>query len=312
MRDDSDEDRTASLMTPARLAQLQVRPKPAASPAAWLDQMAADAGSGHVLRLIELRQQLEAQLRESALRGVTGACQALHDTLEKIDFSLLQPRGWLARATGKGKEAAAGFLAQHERAGRAGEDLADEVRELQRRQQTQGTAGERTLLEFGVEVRAIEKLMDQGARWLQDMRNQLKARQAQGGDAAAQQQMDQDAARCELLVARLKQLRTVHDAAREAAERCKATAGRRSALLASLQRLLDEPCKAGRQQLEALAEQATATGSASEGVDRARRAQQELQSALRQALQDCGALQVQEQAAADVLAGLQAPLRASA
>jgi hypothetical protein len=312
MRDPSDEDRTASLMTPAKLAQLQVRPRPAASPAAWLDQMAADAGSGHVRRLIELRQQLEGQLRERDPQSVLSACQALHDALAKLDFSLLQPRGWLARATGKGKEAAGGFLEQHERVGRAAEDLADEVREWQRKQQLQGTATDRTLVEFEVEVRAIEKIMDQGARWLQDMRNQLKSRQAQGADTAAQQQIEQDAARCELLVVRLKQLRIAHGAAQEAAERCKATAGRRSSLLASLQRLLEEAWKSGRQKLDAVAEQAIASGAASDGVDAARRAQQDVQSALQQAVQECEALRVQEQAAADVLAGLQPALQATA
>ena len=38
----ADPDRTASLMTPSKLAQIQ--PRSAASPAAWLSQMAADAG----------------------------------------------------------------------------------------------------------------------------------------------------------------------------------------------------------------------------------------------------------------------------
>jgi CHASE3 domain sensor protein len=161
-------------------------------------------------------------------------------------------------------------------------------------------------------VRALEKIMDQGARWLQDMRNQLKARQAQGADAAAQQQIAQDAARCDLLVARLKQLRIAHGAALEAAERCKGTAGRRSGLLASLQRLLEEVWKSGRQKLEAVAEQAIATGAATDGVDAARRTQQELQSALQQAVRDCEALQAQEQAAADVMTGLQPQLQAAA
>ena len=51
-----DFDRTASLMTPAKLAES--RPKVAASPAAWLDQMAADAGHQHVRRLAELALHL--------------------------------------------------------------------------------------------------------------------------------------------------------------------------------------------------------------------------------------------------------------
>ena len=309
MRDHSDDDRTASLMTPAKLAQLKVRPAPAASPSAWLDQMAADAGSGHVRRLADLRQQLESQLRERELRGVAAACQGLHDALARLDFALLEPKGWLARATGKGKEAVAGFAAQHERVHGAADDLADEVRGLQRKQQAQAGAIDRTLVEFEVEVRAIEKIMDQGARWLQDMRSQLKTREAQGGDAA---QIRQDNARCELLVARLKLLRAANTAALEAVQRCKDAAGRRAALVESLQKLVDEDWKAGRKKLDAVADQAGAGGAAPEGMDRARRARQDLQAALQQAGQDCGSVQVQDQAAADVLAGLQAPLQATA
>jgi hypothetical protein len=312
MPDHSDDDRTASLMTPAKLAQLKVRPAPAASPAAWLDQMAADAGSGHVRRLLELRQQLEAQMRDREVRAIATACHALHEAVDKLDFALLAPIGWLAGAACKGKQAAATYLAQHERVIRAAEDLADEARGLQRKQQAQATATERLLMEFGVEIRALEKIMDQGARWLQDMRNQLKTRQAQGGDAAVQEQIRQDTARCEVLVGRLKQLRAANSAAQEAAERSKGAASRRASLLEYVQQLLDKEWKGSRPSLDALAEQATASGSATEGVDRARRAQQELRSALQQAGQDCSTLQSQEQAATDMLAGLQVPLQAAA
>jgi hypothetical protein len=309
-----DTDRTASLMTPARLAQLKVRPPAATSPAAWLDQMAADAGSGHVRRLVDLRQQLETVIRgrEGDLRTVAAGCQALHDALHGVDYELVQRKGWFARATGKGKEAAAGFAAQHERVLRAAEDLADEVRKVQKQQQAQGQAVDRGLLELGVEARAIEKIMDQGARWLQDMRTALKTRQAEGGDLAVQQQIQEDDARCELLVARLKLLRAASAATQQAIERCKGAVGRRSSLLASLQQLLEGEWKSGQQKMTAVAEQVAAGGSASEGVDRARRAQQALQSALQQAGQDCGAVQAEEQAAADELAAVQVPLQAAA
>ena len=312
MPDHSDEDRTASLMTPAKLAQLKLRPTPAASPAAWLDQMAADAGSGHVWRLLDLHKQLEAQLRDPDVRGAARTCEALHEALEQMDFALLEPKGWLARATGKGKEAAAGFVAQWERASRFAEDLADEVRDLQRRQQAQGAAFDRSLLEFGVEVRAVEKIMEQGARWLQDMRNQLKTRQAAGGDQAFQDQIQQDNARCELLVERLKTLRTSNSAAQDVAERCKSAASRRAGVVESLQRLLENDWKAAKPKVDAVSEQAVATGSAREGVEAARRARKDLQSALQQVGQDCAKLQTHEQAASDMLAGLQVALQAAA
>jgi hypothetical protein len=309
---DQDDDRTASLMTPAKLAQLAVRPRPAASPGAFLDQMAADAGSGHVRRLLDLRRQLEVQVQEADGAAVAAAANALVEALDQLDFSQVEPRGWLARATGKGKEAAAGFAAQYDRILKAGEDLADEVRALQRKQQAQGAAVDRSLVEVDVEVRAIEKIMDQGARWLQDMRAQLKSREAEGGDTGVQQQIREDTARCELLVARLKLLRTAVSATQQAVEKCKGLAARRTALQESLQQVQDTEWKSWEKRLAPVAEQAIASGEAGEGVDGARAAQQELHSAVQQAAQDCEALQVQGQAAAAELAALQAPLQAAA
>lgn len=308
----SDDDRTASLMTPAKLAQLKARP-PAASPAAWLDQMAADAGSGHVRRLLELRQKLEAIVRgrEGEFRTVAASCSALDDALERLDFSLAQPKGWLARATGKGKEAAASFQSQFQKVQKAGEDLADEVQAATKAQSVQGSNVDRMVLEFEAEVRAIEKIMEQGTRWLQDMRNQLKTRQAQGGDAAAQQQIRQDEARCELLVNRLKLLRGVTTATLAGLERCKGMVARRVALLASLQQLLDTEWKSARQRIAPVAEDVASSGAADEGVERAQRSRAALQAALQQAGQDCASVQALHQAAGDELAGLQGPLQAA-
>ena len=311
---ESDDDRTASLMTPAKLAQLKVRPAPAASPAAWLDQMAADAGSGHVRRLMDLRQQLEAQVRgrEGDFRPPAEACQALQDALAQLDFSLLEPKGWLARATGKGKGAAAAFATQHGKVHSAGEDLADEMRALQKRLAAKGNALDRLLLEVDAEVRALDKIMDQGASWLQDMRNQLKTRQAAAVDAAARKQVQEDGARCELLVARLKVLRTVTTATQQAMERCKAATAGRANVLASLQQLVDEDWKSGQQKLASLARKVEDDGSATEGVERAARARDSVQAALQQAAQDCANVQALDQGAADEVAGLQAALQSAA
>jgi len=310
---ESDDDRTASLMTPAKLAQLKVRPAPAASPAAWLDQMASDAGSGHVRRLMDLRQQLEALVRgrEGDFRAVASGSQALQDALASLDFDLVQPKGWLARATGKGKEATAAFAAQHRQVHKAGDDLADELRELQKKQAVQASATDRMVLEIEAEARALEKIMDQGARWLQDMRNQLKARQAQGGDAAALQQIAQDNARCELLVTRLKLLRAVNAAAQQALERCKGSTARRAGVLASLQQLVEGEWKTASVRIDRVAEEAGGA-TAPDGVDKTRKAVEAARSALQQAAQDCVAAQAGEQAAADELAAFKVPLDAAA
>jgi hypothetical protein len=309
---DESSDRTASLMTPARLAQLKVRTSAPPGPAAWLDQLAADAGSGHVRRLADLRGQLEAQARDRSYRAVQATLEALAGALQQVDFALLQPKGWLARATGKGKEAGAGFRAQVDRVLRAAEEVKEEAQALQRKQQAQGGATDRTLLEFDVEVKAIEKIIDQGARWLQDMRNQLKEREAKAaGQPAALQRMQQDAARCELLVARLKLLRAAASAAQQAGERCKATATRRATLVESLQQALAGEWTTWQQRLAPIADEAADKGAATEGVDRARTVHQELLACAKQVAQDCTQLQAQERALADELVTLQAPLQAA-
>jgi len=305
---DSDDDRTASLMTPARLAQLKARPQAAASPAAWLDQLAADAGSGHIRRLGDLRSQLEAVARERRYDGVGAALAELAAAVGALDFALAEPKGWLARATGKGKEAAAGFVSQYERAVRKGEDLADQLRALQKKAQAQASTTDRTLMECEVEIRAIEKIMDQGARWLQDMRGQLKAREAQADDAAARQQLADDERRCDLLVNRLKQLRAASSAASRAVERCRAMERSRASVLASLQQAHDGDWQACQARLARVAEEARASGAADK-LDKARRMQSELQATLEQAGRDCRGLDGQERLLLEELAALQQPLR---
>jgi HPt (histidine-containing phosphotransfer) domain-containing protein len=309
MKDD-DADRTASLMTPARLAQLRMKPaKPAASPTAYLDQLAADAGSGHVRRLVELRAQLEQQARERNYNGVAGALEAVGGEVSKLDFALLQPKGWLARAAGKGKAEGAGFAAQVGRIGRRLEDLAEEFQELQKRHAALSAVTERTLVEFDVEERAIDRIIDQGARWLQDMRAQLKTRQFSGPDAEAQKAIDEDNKRCELLVARLKSLGFSRSAAQHAKERVTLTVGKREGALAALQQMMDGEVKTWRARLLRMAEEAEAGATGLAGLDAARGAHEELERAIKQASRDCNQLQFYEKDLVDELAALEKPLQ---
>ncbi len=308
-----DSDQTAALMTPARLAQLRMKPAvPGATPTAWLDQLAADAGSANVWRLVDLRKQLELQARERNYSAAAAALEALAGELPQLDFALLQPKGWLARATGKGKEEGAGFYAQYERVARAIDALGDAVHELVKQDQAQSSVTERTLVEFEVEERALDKIVDQGARWLQDMRGQLKSRQFSGPDAAAQKQIDEDTKRCELLVARLKRLGYARAAAQHAKERVNTTAGKRAGTLGVLQNLLAEEARAWQSRLKPLAEEAADGVTATQGLDAARGTHEELERALKQASRDCKQLQFYEKDLVDELAALEKPLKEAA
>lgn len=301
-----DDDRTASLMTPAKLAQL--KPKAAVTPAAWLDQLASDAGVLHVRRLAELRGQLETQAGSRNPAKAAAALDGMGEALQEMDFGLLQSsRGWLARATGKARTAGAEFGQQYERCTQAGATLKEEVKALQARQQAQASATERTLVEFEVEWRALEKILDQGARWLQDMRNQLKTRQP--ADEAGRRQLHEDAARCELLLVRLKALRAVSTAAQQAHEQARASTTRGTAVLQSLQELAGPQYKAWETAVAPLA--AGAANPPQRELERGTEAHKELRKAAEHAAGSCAQLREQEQALGASLSALGEQLRAA-
>lgn len=216
-----DHDRTASIMTPAKLAQ--VRPKAAVNPAAWLDQMATDAGHQHVERLGELRATLEKQSAGRNLTPLGADLNRVAETLPRLDFGLLQNRGLLARLSGKSKNAGAAFGAQFEQIDSSLKALLAQTRNLQKEYADQSNRTDLTLLELEVEYRAIEKVIDQGARWLHDMRTQLKTREAASPTEAERLKIREDAVRCELLVTRLKALRAIASAAQQSHQQAQGT-----------------------------------------------------------------------------------------
>jgi hypothetical protein len=297
-----DSDRTASLMTPAKLAQVQ--PKAASSPAAWLSQMAADAGHAHVRRLVELRQQLQVQSLQRDVSPLVAELTRLAKALPEFDLRLLKPRGWWERLSGKGRSAGAEFVSQFDRIDEVTRALAAQVQAVQRKQQEQAGSGERTLVEVEVEFRALDKIMDQGARWLQDMRNQIKTREAAPTDAAGQQQIREDTARCEVLVERLKALRGVSAAAQQSHQQAHGAVARRAALLQTMQQALASDVKAWRTRMSNLASGATAETARTTSLDGAQETHRELQLCVKQVLADCGQLQAQEKALAESLGAL--------
>jgi hypothetical protein len=305
----SQEDRTASLMTPAKLAQL--KPRPAASPAAWLDQMASDAGHMHVARLTELAARLQDQARERSGQALDAAVGALAAALDQLRFDLAQPQGLLARVTGKGRSAGAQFAAQQEAAAAAARNLAAHVKALSVQQAAQEGLGERTLVELEVEFRAIDKIIDQGARWLQAMRNQLRTRQAQPQDANAEQAAREDTARCELLVVRLKLLRAASSAAQAVHEAARDAAARRQALLRMLQHAAAADLATWQSRTGELAGAAAEGRPADKALEAAAAAHRELQLLMRQVQADAQQSRIQEDRLAQALAELSIRLEAA-
>jgi hypothetical protein len=300
-----DPDRTASLMTPAKLAQ--VKPKAAPTPAAWLDQMALDAGHAHVRRIAELQEDLHSQEQDYS-SVVSGELARLAQVLPLLDFGLLQSRGgWWARVRGKGSGGSADFAVQFQRIEEAIEALAARNQVL-RKQQLQLAGIDRALLELDVESRAIDQIIDQGTRWLQDMRNQIKA--SPGEDAAARRQIDDDTARCELLVSRLKVLRALASAAQQTKQQVQSTLAGRAALVKMLQHALDTDIKAWHEDVSAVVDAVDGTPPAQD-LEAPMASHRDLQLCIKQAVADCAQLHTNELALAERVAALAGHLHAA-
>jgi hypothetical protein len=299
----ADNDRTASLMTPSKLAQ--VKPGGGVSPAAWLDQMAADAGHQHVRRLAELCKDLQAQAQRRDISPLILELERLGEALPRLDFGLLQPQSWWARATGKGRTAGTQFAGQFEQIAQVAQRLVAQTQAVQKSQQEKPS--DRALLELEVEFRAIDKIIDQGTRWLHDMRNQIKVREAAPTDDAGEQLIRDDAARCEILVARLKALRAVSSAAQHAHQQGQGAVARRASL-AKLMQQLSADVKAWRADISPAASAAGNSGGTALNLDDSMESHRELQLRIKQAIADCTQLRAQEKMLAESLDGLHAQL----
>lgn len=301
-------DRTASLMSRARLPQ--ARPKVAATPAAWLNQMAADAGHLHVRRIGETGEMLQLRATSSAVAAVAAQLKQLSAELPTLDFSLLEPQGWWARTSGKSRSSAAEFAAQFERVDAATGALATVANGLDDDQQARTAPAEQALVELEVECRAVEKIIDQGERWLQDMRSQLNARQAAAADQAAEQAVLEDSHRCDILVDRLKLLRGLCNSAAQIPGQVRAHFQRRQALAQTLQQSVAAQALEWRDKLSVVAAAATTGKAAAPVAQGPVTAHQEFQESVKKAIVACEQLLEQEHElvrSLGALGGLQPP-----
>jgi len=307
----SPDDRTASLMTPAKLAQVAGSGRARVSPTAFLDRMAADVGHQHVQRLGQLRQELERQGQLDQADAVQLLLQHLLDALPRLDFAPLQERGWWAGITGKSRSAGSTFAGTFDAIDEVAREVVASVSALQKQQPARAAAQDRTLVEFDVEYKALDKAIDQSARWLQDMRNQIKARQAQENSADAQQQIRDDEVRCELLVERLKVLRTAAAASQQAHQEVLATQVRRTELLQALARMAAAHLQGWRSTVSALATAAAGGKAADSLLDDALKAHGKLRKKLDALLADGDQLRTHEAALVRQLAAMGEQLAAA-
>jgi len=228
----------------------------------------------------------------------------LAEALPRLDFGLLQARGFMARLSGKSRTAGAEFAQQHDTIDAAAQALAPRVQALGT--QAEPAGGDRTLLEFELEFHALDKVIDQAARWLQDMRSQLGTRQVAGGDEAASNQLQDDIVRCELLAARLEALRALSSTAQQVHAQVRAVAARRASLVQMLRRDLAKDLGDWRKRISPLADAARSGQTPAFSLEGAMDCHRDLQLIIKQAITERSQLQTQELALAEGLQALAA------
>jgi hypothetical protein len=303
-----DEDRTASLMTPAKLAQLPAQPRAPVSGAAWLDRMATDAGHEHIARIGQLHVELQKQALGRDFAPLAAGLSALSRSLPQLDFGLLQQKGLIARLSGKSKTSGAEFAAACERIESDIDSLTTQAKALRARQAEQAGSTDKAMLEFEVEFRALEKIIDQGARWLQDMRNQLKVREADGSDAES---VRQDGQRCELLVTRLKLLRAISSAAHQCQQQAQAAAERRAGMVSALQGALGGRAKQWQDRLAPLASAGREGEAPSLSLEGPMDCHRDLQLTVKELMADCAQLLLHEKTLSESLDALGSQLQSA-
>jgi hypothetical protein len=292
-----DFDRTASILSPAKLAQ--VKPVAAVSPVAWLDQPPAEAGRQPLLRLHDLQAELAASIPCGDDRELAAALEQLAQAIAQVDFSLLRAHGWLARALGRDHSAGVQFSGRYEQAAEAVAALAQRLKALQGKALAQASAADRRLVELEVECVALDQSIAQGTAWVQDMRSRSQPRAAE------------DVARCNALADRLGLLAAVAGASRQARAHGQALQERRATVRLAVHQAMAGPVKAWRVRMSVLANTAQDALPAQPELEAPAQAQRAVEALLRQLAADCSALHALEAALAASLSALQIPLGAA-
>jgi|JI6StandDraft_1071083.scaffolds.fasta_scaffold93045_2 hypothetical protein len=312
----SDHERTAALMVPSKLAEMV--PVKKATP--WFDQPAAHVGEVQIDHLAATLDALRVSHRSDSTGALEDALRNWQKQHDELRFDGLQIRGWWGRATGKSKSAGAEFAEQVARLVALQTHVDAQGSQFQDEIASRAAADEHVLIDAELDLRALDDLVEKGAKWLQDMQAELKKRHAAALDDAGRQGVRRDAARCEALVPRLKALRALGASTRKVILLLREAHALRQSQVQLLSRDLHAAARAWRGRLVSLA---AAVEDGTNGPELSLEGPQEMHSQLGKQLQKANdglsqlrAVEAQWESAlplmADSLAVLREPGRAAA
>lgn len=245
----SDHERTAALMVPSKLAEMV----PAKKSTPWFEQPATQVGEVQIDHLAATLEALRVSLRTDSTGPLGDVLRNWQQRHDELSFEGLQVRGWWGRATGKSKSAGAEFAEQVARLVALQAQAETQGTQFQDEHVSRAAEDERLMIDAELDLRALDDLVEKGAKWLQDMQAELKRRHVAALDDAARQGVRRDVARCEALVPRLKALRALGASTRKVIVPLREAQALRQVQVQLLSRDLHAAARAWRGRLVSLA-----------------------------------------------------------
>ena len=300
-----DPNRTASLMTPARLAQIQANE--AEAPEAGLAQPEVDTGSIQLTQLLRLQGLISVQAGARDYAPLSVQLEKLADTLPQLDLALVQISGWWARTTGKSKKAADQLTDQCAQIAQCNQCVLEEIDALQKKMRGEASKTGRLLMELEMEHQALKGLIEKSLRWLGAQQIRLKELHA----ADSRQQLSDEAAHCESLVLRMESLQTISTSTQQTLALIRTAASQRSALLQLCQHALVTDMTNWQKRVPALPTAMLKSAGSALAVEGPIQTHHALHQRVTEACLACAVLHKDEQAQADSLATLAQQLLAA-
>ena len=289
-------------------------PKPPAPPPATADSLAGAAyrllvatGGGHVKQVSDLAGDVA---RFTALGDDSRLPEAIETLQAGVDAMHLgatdHKTGWLARASGKDRDARTTLAAQCLQFESERDQVDAEAREVLARWDAQASAARRMLVEFVVEVQALERALVGAAKLLRDMKRAIRKERALAETGVAHLELQVLSERADAIHARLRLYEALPRTAHQAHRLAQDIASNRVALAKVLQDDLARHAGRFHERLQRLlavtpGPARAATGDALELAEEGRK---NLQMWLAQTSSTCIRLQHQVHQAAHIIAKL--------
>ncbi|TWO70638.1 hypothetical protein FN976_13850 [Caenimonas sedimenti] len=285
-------------------------PKPpatAGSLAGAAYRLLVTTSAGHVQQVAKLAADVASFAALGEDSRLPEAVETLQAGVDAMRLGAADPQtGWLARASGKDRDARGNVAAQCLQFESERDQVEAEAREVLGRWDAHAAAARRMLVEFVVEVQALERTLVTAAKLLRDMKRAMRKERTLADTGVAHLELQAMGERAEAIHARLRLYEAVPRTAHQVHRLAQDITSRRAALATVLQNDLTRHADRFHERLQRL--QAVAPGparpAAGDALELAEEGRKNLQMWLAQTSSTCIRLQHLEHQAAHTIAKL--------